>query len=112
MYIDRGKRALKDDAVLNVGEARGALELIKDHLAIGREHSGPVMPWPQKWGVHQNIKRIAAWRCSRRIGNRSGREIAGWIRRRRGEVVNVVNLFLRIAGENKVMVGQMLVAFL
>ncbi len=61
--IDRRKRALKDDAVFNVGEARSALELIENHLAIGGEHLRPVMLWPQKWGVHQNVECIAAWQA-------------------------------------------------
>src|SRR5271155_1676607 len=67
------------------------------------------MFWAQKRSVHQNVERIATRRCGRWIGNRRRGEIAGGVRRGLGEIVNVMELFVGVAGKNEVMVRQMLI---
>ena len=110
--INRRERTLKDDPLFNISQARGALELVENHLAIGGKHLCPVMLRTQKRRVHQHVERITAHRRGGWIGDRSGGEITGRVRRRIGEIVDVVKLLVRIAGKDKIMMRQMLVALI
>src|SRR5688572_1299622 len=108
----RRERALEDDALLDVWHLAGALELVEDHLAICREHSLPVVMWTQVRRVDEHVERFAiGWRGGRLATSRRG-EIARRVRRRLAFLVDVFELLVRIAAEDKVVMREMIVALL
>src|ERR1700733_13155708 len=69
------------------------------------------MAGTEKRSVHQYIESIAPGGRGSRIGRGSGGEIAGRVRRRLGQIVDVVKLLMRVARKDKVVVSQVLVSF-
>ena len=87
----RRQRALDHDALLDVLQAGGALELVEDHLAVGGEHPRPVLAGAQMRRVDQHVERLAALRApptgrcprarrGRRWGRGRGRPSCRWRR--------------------------------
>ena len=110
MDVLRGEGGLEDDAVFDVGEAGGALELVEDDLAVGGEHLRPVVVRAEVGGVDEDVEGFAAGGCAGGIGRGGGGEVAGGVGRGLAEVVDGVELLVGVAGEDEVVVGEVVVA--
>jgi hypothetical protein len=60
--------------------------------------------------MHQDVQGFATGRCAGGIGRSGGGEVAGWVRRRLAQRIDVVKLLMRIARKHKVMMRQMVIA--
>ena len=111
MDILRRQRVFEHDAVFEVGHAAGALELVEDDLAIRRKHFLPVMLRSQIRCMNQDVKRLAAFGRSAGFTASRRREVTGWVGRGFTFFVDEIKLLVRVAAENKVMMGEMFVTF-
>ena len=59
--------------------------------------------------MDQQIEGIASWGADSRLGPCRGADVAGWIGSRLAPTVDRLEFLLRVVGENKVMVQQMVV---
>ena len=106
----RRQGPLEHDAVLEVGHARRALELVEDHPPVVRQHGVPVVVRPQVRRVDEDVERLAAGRRDAGLGAGRRGEIAGRVRGRLAAAVDPVELLLGVAREDEVVVQQVLVA--
>ena len=105
---------LEDDAVFEVGHAGGAFELVEDGLTVGAEElavAGPVLPGAEVGRVDQDVERLAAGRghLARLLGAGGGGEVGGGVGRGDAFLVDRLELLMRVAAEDEVVVGEVFV---
>ena len=76
----RRQGPLEHDPALEVGQARGARELVEDHPSVAGQHRVPVVVRPQVGRVDEDVERFAAGRRHTGLGAGRGGEIAGRVR--------------------------------
>ena len=105
----RGQPALDLIRLLDVVEPRGGLELLEDRLAVAGIEGLPVVMGPQVGRVHQDVEGLAAGRGDLRLGGGRGTDVAGRVGRRLALAVDDVELLVRIAREDEVVMEQVVV---
>ena len=110
MDVLRRERALEDDARLDVGHLAGALELFQDHAAIRGQHLFPIVMRAQIRRVDEHVERFAAGGRGAGLGAGRRGEVAGRVGRGLALLVDEIELLVRIAAEDEVVMREVLVA--
>ena len=93
------------------GMLAGALELFQNDAAIRGQHFLPVVMRAQIRRVDEHVERFAAGGRGGGFGAGGRREIAGRVGRGLALLVDPVELLVRVAAEDEVVMREMLVAF-
>ena len=102
--------ALDLDPLFDVVQPGRRLELVEDRLAIARVDGLPVVVGPQVGRVDQDVEGLAAGRGDLGLGGGRGADVAGRVGRRLALAVDEVELLVRVAREDEVVMQEMLVA--
>jgi hypothetical protein len=107
-----GERALGDNSISDTLHPTRAFELVKDHLAVLRQHLGPIMIGAKVGSMNQDIESFTPLWSDTRFGRSRCARLRCRIRRRFALSVDVVKLFVWVFGEYEIMVQDVFVAFL
>src|SRR5215217_695563 len=106
---------LHNNALFQIVQACGALQLVQDGAAVAPEQialGAPIKVGAQTGGMNEDVERLAALWCDAWVSECRCGEVSRWVRGRLALVIDGVELLFRITGEHKVMVEQVIVALL
>ncbi len=105
----RREGALENNARFDVWHLAGSLELFQNDAPILGQHFFPIVMRAQIGRVDEHVERFTARGRRAGFGASGGCEIARRIRRGLALLVNPIELLVRIAAENEIVVGKVIV---